>query len=74
MASHHPPQLIIDNTHRVVIPDAWQAEHLRVAMPSARAGRPSARAVLRRLGNSATIAIAVFCVVYFGLQLVRGAL
>jgi hypothetical protein len=69
------PQLIIDNTHRAIsLPDAWQAEHLMVAMPSARADRPTARAVLRRLGNSATIAIAVFCIIYFGLQFVRGVL
>jgi hypothetical protein len=40
----------------------------RLAMPSARAGRPPARTALRRFGDSATIAIAVFCIVYFGLR------
>jgi hypothetical protein len=43
-------------------------------MPSARAGRASPRAVFHRLVHSATIAIAVFCIVYFGLQLLRGVL
>jgi hypothetical protein len=50
-----------------------QREERISAMPSARAGRASHRAVLRRLGHSATITIAVFCIVYFGGQLLRGA-
>lgn len=45
-----------------------------LAMPTARAGRATPRTALRRFVHSATIAIAVFCVVYFGLQLLRGVL
>jgi hypothetical protein len=44
------------------------------AMPSARAGRPPARTALRCFGDSATIAIAVFCIVYFGGQLLLAVL
>lgn len=45
-----------------------------LAMPSARAGQPSARAVLRRLGYAVPIAIAAFCVVWFAGQLLRAVL
>jgi hypothetical protein len=43
-------------------------------MPSARAGRPPARTALRRFGDSAILAIAVFCIVYFGGQLLLAVL
>jgi hypothetical protein len=42
--------------------------------PQARAGRATPRAALRRLVHPATIAIAVFNVVYFGGQLLRAVL
>jgi hypothetical protein len=46
-----------------------------LAMPyRARAGRPPARTALRRFGDSAILAIAVFCIVYFGGQLLLAVL
>lgn len=45
-----------------------------LAMPSACAGRASHRTALRRFGHAATIAIAVFCVIWFAGQLLRAVL
>jgi hypothetical protein len=51
------------------------ARHIVIgAMPTARAGQATPRAVLRRLGHAVPIAIAVFCVVWFGGQLIRAVL
>lgn len=36
MTSHHPPQLIIDNTHRITLADEWCAEHLQVETEESR--------------------------------------
>lgn len=48
--------------------------HACLAMPSARAGQVAPRAVLRRLGHTVPIAIAVLSALYFGAQLIRGVL
>jgi hypothetical protein len=42
------------------------------AMPSARAGRATPQALLRGLGHSAPIAIAIWAALYFLAQLIRG--
>jgi hypothetical protein len=44
------------------------------AMPSARAGQASPRAVFHRLGHTVPISIAALNAAYFGGQLIRGLL
>lgn len=49
----------------------WLQSRDHGAMPSARAGQATPRAVLRRLGHSVPITIAIFCVLYFGAEFLR---